>query len=96
MPGSGVWNLFNRRSLFPRVSGVHGLHHNPIFLAITTSIAAGQVAIVTFGGPVFQVAPLGLTDWLIFAGATASVLVYAEIVRRLRRMIGNPPPTSRV
>jgi Ca2+-transporting ATPase len=90
-----VWNQINCRSLSPRVSGLRGLHHNPTFLAITAAIVAGQVAIVTFGGPVFQVAPLGPADWVVIAGATASVLVYAEIVRRLRRLIGTPSLPSR-
>ena len=45
----------------------------------------GQVLIVTFGGAVFKVEPLGLLDWLVIAAATASVLVFAEVMRFVRK-----------
>lgn len=79
-----VWNEINCRSLVPEVSGVTGLWKNPIFLGIVALIVVGQVLIVTFGGEVFEVTRLGMAAWLLIALATASVLLYAEIVRRVR------------
>jgi len=79
-----VWNQINSRSLTPETSGLAGLHRNPTFLSIAAVIAIGQFLIVTFGGAVFKVQPLTATQWLAVIGGTASVLVFAEIVRRLR------------
>jgi Ca2+-transporting ATPase len=45
----------------------------------------GQVLIVSLGGGVFSVEPIGWLDWLVIAGSTASVLAFAEVARRLRR-----------
>jgi Ca2+-transporting ATPase len=79
-----VWNEINCRSLVPEVSGFQGLFRNLVFLSIVGAIVAGQVLIVSFGGVIFQVEPLGLLDWLAIAAFTASVLVFAEAARRLR------------
>jgi Ca2+-transporting ATPase len=79
-----VWNQINCRSLVPEVNGFHGLFRNPVFLAIVGLIVLGQVLIVTVGGRVFKVAPLRLTDWLLIAAGTASVLLFAEVTRRVR------------
>jgi Ca2+-transporting ATPase len=81
-----VWNQINCRSLTPDVSGLRGLFRNPVFWAITLAIVIGQAAIVTFGGIVFHTEPLRGADWAVTAAATASVLVFAEIVRRVRRV----------
>jgi Ca2+-transporting ATPase len=79
-----VWNEINCRSLVPEVSGFHGLSRNPIFLGIIGIIVVVQVLIVTFGGPVFQVEPLEPLTWLLIMVFTASVLVFAEVARRIR------------
>jgi Ca2+-transporting ATPase len=79
-----VWNEINCRSLVPQVSGFQGLLGNPIFLGIIGITVAVQVLIVTFGGAVFQVEPLGPLTWLAMVAFTASVLVFAEVARRIR------------
>jgi Ca2+-transporting ATPase len=79
-----VWNEINCRSLTPEVSALDGLNRNLTFLTIAGIIVVGQVVIVTVGGAVFQVEPLGLVDWLVIAATTSSVLVFAEIARRVR------------
>jgi P-type Ca2+ transporter type 2C len=79
-----VWNQINCRSLVPDVSGFHGLFRNPAFLAIASTVALGQVIIVTFGGRVFNVEPLSPVQWLAILASTASVLVFAEMARRVR------------
>ncbi len=79
-----VWNQINCRSLTPAHSGLHRLLRNPTFLAIAGIIAVGQILIVTFGGKIFSVEPLGVWDWLGVIAFTSSVLIFAEIVRRIR------------
>ena len=71
---------------------MHRLFENPQFLAIASLTVIGQLLIVTFGGRVFNVEPLGVVDWLVIAAATASVLVFAEIARRVRLAMQNRPP----
>ncbi|QDU19290.1 calcium-translocating P-type ATPase, PMCA-type [Urbifossiella limnaea] len=79
-----VWNQINCRSLDPRESGFYKLFANPQFLLIASLTVVGQVLIVTVGGAVFNVEPLGVIDWLVIAASTASVLAFAEVARRLR------------
>jgi Ca2+-transporting ATPase len=90
-----VWNEINCRSLVPDVSGVWGLARNPIFLAVIGVIVVGQVLIVSLGGTVFQVEPLGAMDFLVIAALTASVLVFAEVTRRVRKFeVRRPLPVT--
>lgn len=79
-----VWNQINARSLTPDMNAFHGLLNNAAFLTIAGLVAVGQIAIVTFGGVIFNVEPLGILDWLGVIGFTSSVLLFAEIARRLR------------
>ncbi|HYV35147.1 MAG TPA: HAD-IC family P-type ATPase, partial [Gemmataceae bacterium] len=87
-----VWNQINCRSLTPEVSGLYRLLRNPIFIAIALTVAIGQILIVTFGGPIFKVQPLTLRMWLAIAAGTSSVMIVAEIVRRLRLLIRKRRP----
>jgi Ca2+-transporting ATPase len=87
-----VWNQVNCRSLVPEVSGFAGLLSNRAFLGIAGATALGQVLIVTFGGPVFKVEPLGLPAWLGVLAFTSSVLVFAEVARRVRLTRRASPP----
>jgi Ca2+-transporting ATPase len=79
-----VWNQINSRSLTPEVSGFYRLWSNPTFLMIAAAVAVGQIAIVTFGGAVFKVEPLSVSQWLAVIGGTSSVLIFAEVARRMR------------
>jgi Ca2+-transporting ATPase len=83
-----VWNLVNCRSLTPAASGLKGLWRNGAFLGILGLTVVGQVLIVSLGGAVFAVEPLGWLDWLVIGASTGSVLVFAEIARQLRRQEG--------
>jgi P-type Ca2+ transporter type 2C len=85
-----VWNQVNCRSLTPDTSGLAGVRRNRVFLAIMLVTLVGQILIVSFGGEVFAVEPLGWLDWLIIGGSTASVLGFAEVVRRMRRARSGP------
>jgi P-type Ca2+ transporter type 2C len=80
-----VWNQINARSLTPDMSGFERITQNPTFITIAAIVAIGQIAIVTFGGAVFNVEPLSWADWLVVIVVTSSVLLFAEIARRLRQ-----------
>jgi Ca2+-transporting ATPase len=82
-----VWNQFNCRALRPTESGLTGALANPRFLAIGALTVAGQVLIVAFGGDAFAVEPLAVLDWLLIAVATTSVLLFAEVSRRIRAAV---------
>jgi Ca2+-transporting ATPase len=85
-----VWNQINCRSLVPEVSGLSGLWNNRTFLAIASTVAVVQVAIVStpFLGRIFKVEPLSLLDWLLVVIGTSSVLVFGEVARRIRLRAG--------
>ncbi|HEX3150118.1 MAG TPA: calcium-translocating P-type ATPase, PMCA-type [Gemmataceae bacterium] len=80
-----LWNQINCRALTPEHSGLRHIWRNATFLGILMVTLVGQVLIVTFGGSMFAVEPLSLVDWLAIVGATSSVLIFAEVVRRFRR-----------
>ena len=79
-----VWNQINARALTPDESGFHRLLENRTFIVIASIVAIGQIVIVTFGGSIFKVERLGILDWLGVIAFTSSVLVFAEIARRIR------------
>jgi len=89
-----VWNLINCRSLTPDTSGLSGLLRNAAFVAIASSVAIGQIMIVTFGGAIFKVRPLSPLAWVGIIAATSSVLVFAEVARRIR-LLRQKPGTDR-
>jgi Ca2+-transporting ATPase len=81
-----VWNQINCRSLVPDTSGFSGILGNPTFLMIAGTIAVVQFLIVMVEplANIFEVKPLGWEDWLTIIIGTASVLVFAEIARRVQ------------
>jgi Ca2+-transporting ATPase len=83
-----VWNQINCRSLTPESSGFKGLFANTTFLTILILIIIGQLVIVTFGGSIFKVQPLEAMQWMWVILSTASVLIFAEVVRRIRKASG--------
>ncbi len=89
-----VWNEINCRSLTPQTSGLSGLGNNPTFLTIAGIVAIVQALIISVPwiGHIFKVEPLGLVDWLCILGGTASVLLFAEMARRIRLAMRSPAP----
>lgn len=78
------WNMFNARAFATgrsalRLRGCRG------FLFIVACIFVGQVLIVQFGGGLFNVVPLRLSDWLVIIGSTSLVLWAGEISRLIKR-----------
>ena len=79
-----LWNLFNARAYATRRSALH-LARCGEFLFIVAMIAVGQILIVNFGGRLFSVTPLRLTDWIIIIASTSCVLWVGEAIRLLRK-----------
>ncbi|MBO4906707.1 MAG: calcium-translocating P-type ATPase, PMCA-type [Bacteroidaceae bacterium] len=77
------WNMFNARAFKTGHSSFHDLHHCRGFVLIAAIILLGQVAIVQFGGQMFNVTPLHLTDWLLIIALTSPVLWLGEFQRLL-------------
>jgi Ca2+-transporting ATPase len=81
-----VWNQINCRSLTPDRSGLRGILNNPTFLTIVGTVAVVQALIVSVPrlNDIFKVEQLYVADWLCILAGTASVLLFAEIARRIR------------
>ncbi len=91
-----VWNQINCRSLTPDTSGFSRIWQNPTFIAIASTVAIGQILIVTFGGKVFAVEALSPLTWLAIIAFTSTVLIFVEVARfvRLRIERGKSSPTG--
>jgi Ca2+-transporting ATPase len=81
-----VWNQINSRALTPEASGFAGLLQNRTFLVIVGLVAVGQVLLTSLPplAYIFKVEPLGWLDWLGILAFTSTVLVFAEVWRRVR------------
>jgi Ca2+-transporting ATPase len=75
------WNMFNAKAFMAKKSAFAALGNSKIFLTVALLIIFGQWTIVTFGGRMFSVTPLQLTDWIIIIAITSLVLWVGEIVR---------------
>lgn len=74
------WNMFNARAYDTGRSAFH-FHGCRGFLLIAVLILVGQVLIVSFGGQMFSVTPLSVTDWLLSISTTSLVLWIGEMRR---------------
>ena len=91
------WNLFNakyfrtNRSLILDIIDLFRApqrvkeSYNKYFLLILAVIVGGQVAIVTFAGELFNVAPLSAADWGWIMLITSPVLLIPDVVRLCTR-----------
>ncbi len=77
------WNMFNARSFETGRSAFH-FKGCQGFLFIAMAIFFGQIVIVSFGGELFNVVPLRISDWLIIIGTTSLVLWIRELYHLLR------------
>lgn len=94
------WNLFNVRyfktgsSLFLDTADVikgrsrWSDHFSGGFVLTAALILIGQIVIVTFAGPFFNVAPLSVNDWLWILLITSPVFLIHEIYALTMRLIG--------
>ena len=80
------WNLFNSRAFGTGRSAFHFKDCGG-FVGIATLVVVGQVLIVTFGGRMFSVTPLSLTDWCIAISGTSLVLWVFEAFHFMHRLL---------
>lgn len=93
------WNLFNAkyfrtdRSLIQDIIGLFTDSHkvkdsySAGFLWIVLVILLGQILIVTYGGRMFNVSSLSLSDWGWILLITSPVLIISDIVRFVRNIL---------
>ena len=78
------WNMFNARAYATGESALK-VRRCRGFLLIAQLVFFGQLLIVTYGGRMFNVEALPLTDWLVIICATSLVLWIGEGVRWLKK-----------
>ncbi len=83
------WNMFNAKAYATGHSAFNNLRNCGGFLLVGGLIIIGQLVIVSFGGEVFRVVPLGWQDWLLAIAATSVVLWIGEGIRWIRRIRAN-------
>lgn len=78
------WNMFNARAF---ATGKSTFHFKGCkgFGIIVLVILIGQIIIVQFGGKIFNVTPLCLTDWIAIILVTSLVLWVGELLRLMNR-----------
>ena len=79
-----VWNMFNAKAFMTGRSAFAGIWQSKSFLWVIALIIGGQYIIVTFGGKMFNVVPLSLTEWLCISAMTMPVLLFGELARLIQ------------
>ena len=83
------WNIFNAKAYHTMDSAFKGLFDKDIrrgFGVTILIIALGQVLIISFGGEMFNVVPLPLSDWVRIIIGTSLILWLGEIERWVHRV----------
>ena len=84
------WNLFNAKAFHSDGSALKGLFNKDVIAGFGLAllvIVGGQYLIVSFGGEMFNVAPLTMTDWLYIIGGTFPVLFIGEAMRAIKKLV---------
>ena len=74
-----AFNGFNVRTDSRRL--LRGISKNPMFVFIASCIIIGTIAIVDFGGELFQVVPLSHDQW-IAVFALAFLVIPMDLIRK--------------
>lgn len=86
------WNLFNAKAFHSEGSALNGLLRKDVIAGFGLAllvIVGGQYLIVTFGGEMFNVAPMSLNDWLCIIVGTFPVLFIGEAMRAIKKLVKN-------
>ena len=96
---SEIVNLTSRFALLMLVAAFNGfnvrtddihllqnINKNPVFLLIAVAIVMGTICLVTFGGDLFNLAPLSYRQWIIIFGL-ALLIIPIDLTRKI--LIGN-------
>lgn len=82
------WNLFNAKAVRSGHTALYHLSHCRGFLFVAALIMVGQVLIVEFGGEMFEVTGLRLSDWLLIIACTSVIFFLPELLRLVRQRHG--------
>ena len=82
------WNLFNAKAVRSGHTALYHLSHCRGFLFVAVLIMVGQVLIVEFGGEMFEVTGLRLSDWLLIIACTSVIFFLPELLRLVRQRHG--------
>ncbi|MDO4783035.1 MAG: calcium-translocating P-type ATPase, PMCA-type [Capnocytophaga felis] len=75
------WNMFNAKAYHTGRTTFMNLQKSLNFLIIAVVIVLGQILITSFGGKMFNVVPLKVTDWIVITLTTSIVLWIGELTR---------------
>jgi P-type Ca2+ transporter type 2C len=75
---AAVWNGINCRALDGKMPPFFG---NPMFFVIMGMVVALQIALVQYGGELFNTVPLSAVQWAAIIVCTASILVVGFLLR---------------
>ena len=79
------WNMFNAKAFMTGASAFKGMSQSGSFILVALIIIVGQYLIVTFGGEMFNVAPLSLHSWLVILAVSSPVLLVGELIRLFKK-----------
>lgn len=81
------WNMFNAKAFGTGKSALSGFKNlaSQGFGLIALLILAGQIIIVQFGGKMFSVVPISVSDWVIIIASTSVVLWAGELFRLVKK-----------
>jgi len=80
-----LFNAFNSRSLEKSIFAIK-VHNKKLWLAVAGSVAAMLAAIyIPFMQEIFKTVPLSPADWIFITAVASSVLVAAEIKKKVSR-----------
>lgn len=84
------WNMFNIKAFMGgHQSAFKGIKNCKGFVFIAIVIFVGQILIVNFGGKMFNVEEIKLSDWVIILLTTFPVLFIGEVIRMIKRKLYN-------
>lgn len=78
------WNMLNARSFATGKWVFNNIEDSKVFWSVAAVIFVGQIAIVQCCSPLFNCAPLALSDWLWVILGTSPVLVIGQLVLKVQ------------
>jgi Ca2+-transporting ATPase len=73
------WNLLNARTFATGKWAFNNMEDSKVFWAVAMVVFVGQIVLVQYCGPLFNCAPLSLTDWMWVILGTSPVFLIGQI-----------------
>jgi len=80
------WNMLNARSFATGKWAFNNMEDSKVFWAVAMAIFVGQIVLVQLFYPVFNCAPLSMTDWLWVIVGTSPVLLIGQLVLKFQKL----------